>query len=556
MTTLSAKADSFSGHAFGTPMRFVPKAQPEPQYVPCGVNVSVGNVATRAAMRPIRELLLNLWKNTTLTTRLRGVLRVNRYNPYPSFLRFGYEDVYELCPTSIMRRLRQSSPRDTFDVKSFVGYQGVRVNQLTRRLVVKVSALVGNLLMQTSYTLSSLTSPGRTLDAPRERPRSPSKPLLGFPVVLGRGDAFAAICDDEALQPEVYTNRHTVTGRLGCVPEVARKDRVPFTALPLDRNGLNDPFDRPMQLDLDVADILKVQASVLFELTAVAIGRELNRSEPIFRLVSRVTWSVACLASAKERLERLIQPPQRRLGRREVESREARTSLAGRLKPPRLFTVGDGAFFGFVHVPTFSQSKVVQSAVLLKHRIKGLLLRAVREQPKLVCFPHLGLAPCLLSGDVAGYRLIRNVPGGAHVVGPAPQSRHTALEMPVSFPKDARRVAFELVCKFGRGQLRRSLDKEVYVIRLYRKMLDLHIKLGCLLSDKSIKVFGNPINQHGEAILRAPYKVIVQVANTARCMPKLHIRSIPEMLSKNNVYNAEGGAPDFLCRLKTTVPVR
>jgi hypothetical protein len=49
------------------------------------------------------------------------------------------------------------------------------------------------------------------------------------------------------------------------------------------------------------------------------------------------------------------------------------------------------------------------------------------------------------------------------------------------------------------------------------------------------------IAQNG-ASSNAPHKVIVQVANTARCMPKLHKRSIPETLDKANVYNTKRGA--------------
>jgi hypothetical protein len=148
VTTLPAKAGSFSGNAFGIPIRLRLKAPSEPQDVLCGVNVPVSNIPARAAMRPIRERLFDLWKGTTRTTRLRGVSRVNRYNPYPSFLRFGYEDVYELCPPSIVRRLCQPTPSDAFDVKGFQRNKAVGTNQLAGSFVVKVSTLVGNLLMQ------------------------------------------------------------------------------------------------------------------------------------------------------------------------------------------------------------------------------------------------------------------------------------------------------------------------------------------------------------------------------------------------------------------------
>ncbi len=185
MTTLPAKAGSFSGNAFPHGIRLRLKAPSEPQYVLCGVNVPVGNISARTAMHPIRKRLFDFWKRTAPATRLRGVLRVNRYNLYPSFLRFGYEDVYELCPTSVMCRLCKSGPSNAFDVKSFVSYQPVGVSELAGCFVVEVSALVGNLLVQAGHALSSLASPVRASYTPRECPRSPSKPPLGLLVISG-----------------------------------------------------------------------------------------------------------------------------------------------------------------------------------------------------------------------------------------------------------------------------------------------------------------------------------------------------------------------------------
>jgi hypothetical protein len=49
--------------------------------------------------------------------------------------------------------------------------------------------------------------------------------------------------------------------------------------------------------------------------------------------------------------------------------------------------------------------------------------------------------------------------------------------------------------------------------------------------------------------------VIVQVANASGCMPKLHAASIRHTLGQHNLSNRKEVLRDFLCRLKTTVPV-
>jgi hypothetical protein len=200
------------------------KTPSEPKYVLCGVNVPIGNITARTAMHPVRERLFDFWKRTAPATRLRGVLRVNRYNPYPSFLRFGYEDVYELCPTSVMCRLCKPGASNTFDVKSFVSYQPVGVNQLAGCFVVEVSAPVGNLLMQAGHALSSLVSSVRASSyTSRERPRSPSKPLLGLLVVSGSFYRFGATSNEEALESQVYSDLSAAPAGFGRVADVTDK---------------------------------------------------------------------------------------------------------------------------------------------------------------------------------------------------------------------------------------------------------------------------------------------------------------------------------------------
>jgi hypothetical protein len=93
--------------------------------------------------------------------------------------------------------------------------------------------------------------------------------------VLGRQEAFTAICDQEALESKVYPNRCPVFPGFGSLSDIADEHGVPLTALPFNGHGLNSPDDRTMQLDLNVSDVLEVQPAVVLELASVAVGRKL-----------------------------------------------------------------------------------------------------------------------------------------------------------------------------------------------------------------------------------------------------------------------------------------
>ncbi len=127
--------------------------------------------------------------------------------------------------------------------------------------------------------------------------------------------------------------------------------------------------------------------------------------------------------------------------------------------------------------------------------------------------------------------------------------------MPVALPQHTRGVALELVRQLSRGDLWRGLHEQVYVVGLHEEVFDLNLKLRSLLSKEAIEVGSDLLNQYGYTVFWAPHKVIVQVANASGCMPKHNAVSIGLTLVQHNLSNMKEVLRDFLCRLKTTVPV-
>lgn len=374
VTTLPAKAGSFSGHARRNRPRSVLKAPSEPKFqdVLCGVNVPVGHVATALGLAPVyslRERLFNLRHSTAAATYLGGIRRINRHDSRTSFFRFVREYRKELRPTRVVNGLRKVSPGYSTDVQGFVGNQTMGVRQLPRLFVVKVPALVSCLLVQLRHALASFATSGRALLLARERALCPSELLLRLPIVTRRLYGLTLRGDEKRFQTQVNAYLPAVIGWLGRVSEITREDYVPLPTRLANGDGLDLTLYRPVLLDLEVADVLKIEPPVVFQQATVAVGRELDRVESAFRFEPRIARRIPGLHAPEERLEGFVQFAKCRLGRREVEPRKARQVLPGRLESRRLLTVAHGAFFGLVHVAAISKSKVVQPTMRFKHHI-------------------------------------------------------------------------------------------------------------------------------------------------------------------------------------------
>jgi hypothetical protein len=172
------------------------------------------------------------------------------------------------------------------------------------------------------------------------------------------------------------------------VANIADEDDVPLSAQLLDRDGLYSPLNRAMQLDLDVSDVLEVEPTVVLQSTPITVGRELDEPETLAALEAWVARSFTGLDPTEERSKSPVQPSQSGLGAGEVGFSKVGVALSGLLELAGLLSVGDRPLFGLVDLPAFSEGRVVQAAVGLKHRIESFGLRAVGVEPAFEGLPH------------------------------------------------------------------------------------------------------------------------------------------------------------------------
>ncbi|EFO82072.1 hypothetical protein OSCT_0071 [Oscillochloris trichoides DG-6] len=198
--TLSAKADSFSGHALPIGTRFVLKARSEPEHVLRGVHVSIGNIsAVSATMLPICQRLSNQRQFPATTTPLSRIVRRNCDHGDTSFFRFVRQDQQERSPRDIKGGLRKPTTGNTPNVQIFVNNRTVARNQGTRRLVVEIPPQIADPLMLLLQHTNGFPATVAALLSARNTPLRQPQRGLSLPIVPWRRNAFIVRCDQEGF---------------------------------------------------------------------------------------------------------------------------------------------------------------------------------------------------------------------------------------------------------------------------------------------------------------------------------------------------------------------
>ncbi len=195
----------------------------------------------------------------------------------------------------------------------------VVAHQRSRDLMMKVAPLVGDVQILLSKPRDSLRAPIAPLLLARHRPLRAPERRLCLAIVLWRCDLAPIRRHQKDLEAKINARGRQWRRRYLGIGQLAGKDDMPSVYLTLERDGLDRALDGPMQLDLDVADVLDVDQRSL-QLAAVPVGRELQGIKAILPLEAGIARRFSGLKPAEERLEGAVQAAQGGLATREVGS--------------------------------------------------------------------------------------------------------------------------------------------------------------------------------------------------------------------------------------------
>jgi hypothetical protein len=172
------------------------------------------------------------------------------------------------------------------------------------------------------------------------------------------------------------------------IAKVAGKDHKPSVGLELDRRGLNDTFDWPVNPSLNLPYVLNPEFVVRKKPDPVAIGWKLHGVEATFGFEARIPWLPALFDSSKESPVGLVEPSERGLGAAKVSLGIPRIGQTHICEPSTLIVVVDGDFIIFVGRPSLLEGGVVEPAVSLQHGAELTLLVGVRVESEFEGLAH------------------------------------------------------------------------------------------------------------------------------------------------------------------------
>lgn len=186
-------------------------------------------------------------------TSLRRSARVNFHKQPTSVLSFVSQHEKEGRPSGVSNRLSEHPASKPFNIQVLNGYQPVCVNDLSRFFVMKVSALIADVIVEPLKQEHRLVATVRAPLAPRYTPLQAPELDLGDPEparVLNR--APVAQCG-EVTKPHINPDGVRIE-RQGFRFTLDTKQREPAASLTFDCQGFNPAFNRPMLHDFNNPD--------------------------------------------------------------------------------------------------------------------------------------------------------------------------------------------------------------------------------------------------------------------------------------------------------------
>jgi len=507
VTTLSAKADSFLGHARAIAPRFVPKAPSEPKDIECGVVITRHHQTADRTMMNTNSKSFR-YDSSAVGAPLCCAVGVNPDKLSASFFRFAFKYGKELSPASIRYAFgKMMILNHVCNLKVFNGYPAVSVNNISSELVSKVFALILGLLILLRQQLDSLASVASTFLAPRHFSVCFTKCCLCFSEVSRIPYRLIVAGDSERCESHINSNLPIRNGQRFSINSIG-KHRIPFATLPLDCDSLDFSFQRAMHLDFNFANIQHIEPITL-ELDAVAIGWECDRVKAMPASKSRKPWLLfSLLKPSKESLERFIKSAKHVLSSTVVQKCVFGICVPNLFNLIGLVIVVKRNVVLLPSVSAFLKPSIIKGSGYVKQILKSLRLNLAGIHPVKECFTHLF---ALLLLNILSNCRFANVSDCANIIAPRPKARQLGTQLRKFRAKYMRGITFKLIHNMLNRLSGLPSDGHMNVVRLNLHYFYLNSKLLCFEIKHLFEAYCDATRKHLFPVLGTPDKVILNV---------------------------------------------
>jgi hypothetical protein len=319
----------------------------------------------------------------------------------------------ERRPSDVCNRTGQPAvPHHPRDVEALHRDEASATDQRNGCLVSMVLPTATNLRVYRPKLLHGLSAVVATLLLSADGTPCAAQLRKGFLEVPGVGLVDAIGVGQEVLQPYVDPDLGADLRGDGDVSRFAGERDVPLVSFTKDRDRLDRPLDGSVEVDLDFANVLDVEA-VAGQSDTVKVGGKGDGIEVVSALEARISGLLFGLDSPEKRLKGAVKTQQGGLDAAKVRLGVPSILPATFLEPPGLVLVGQGSVLDLVSHLAVEECGVVDVTVRVEcdAQLADLVRRGV--QTVLEGTVHLRLP---LLGDVLLDCLLGNKPNAPYVI--------------------------------------------------------------------------------------------------------------------------------------------
>ena len=509
MTTLSAKADSFSDQSgIALEIRWPrPGQESASEDISRGVLVSVqGQPAVLAGVPSLAQFL---WDFDATTGAVLGCpSRIHGHDFRSGSFGLAAKDVHEAGPAGIGDCTGERVVLEHVGhAQAFHPDQAVQPDEKQSSLVMMLVPQVADASMQdadsarclSAVTTTSLFARGRAL-------QSAKLGNLGLEVARVL-DALTVARGEKRFEPYVDATSGKRARRHDNGSQVARQDHEPLVAFAHERSRLDRTLNGAVDLGTDRANVLDTQP-VVVKADTIAVGREGYAVEVVAPLEAReARRSAALFAAAEEVLIGRVQSAQRRLLRREVSASLIRIVRTQILELVGLHVVVQADPTRLVGELALLKGGIVEPTMCLYHDAQFARLVGAGVEAELESSAHL--LP-FLSFDVPSHTRLGDGAARARIVAATPQRRQPRTQRRELSAQVVRRATLEAVHKLGHRTCGIRFKEQMHVVGHDFERVNRGFKLSSDLSQQLNQSLLDRTNEHGPAVLWAPHQVKLQ----------------------------------------------